>query len=107
MFWANFERDLVEGKSSEKNHYSVVCVCVCGCVCDCVCVLGVRDMYIQRIRHAPNHTQCAATDRARFWDKISIWRKGSLKDCFPYETPDPRNRKTASTPDPRASGREV
>jgi len=30
-------------------------------------------------------SECAATDRARFWDKISIWRKGSLKDCFPYE----------------------
>jgi len=28
---------------------------------------------------------CTATNRARFWDKISIWRKGSLKDCFPYE----------------------
>ena len=28
---------------------------------------------------------CAATDCARFWDKISKWRKGSLKDCFPYE----------------------
>jgi len=33
---------------------SLLCgVCV---VCACMCVLCVRDMYIQRCRHAPVHT---------------------------------------------------
>ena len=36
--------------------YSVVCGYVCASVCECMCVLCVRDMYIQRCRHAPKHT---------------------------------------------------
>jgi len=39
-----------------KIHYSVVCVYVCACVCEFMCMLCVRDMYIQRCRHEPEHT---------------------------------------------------
>jgi len=38
-------------------------------------------------RKITDFAECAATDRARFCDKISIWRKVSSKDCFPYEFP--------------------
>ena len=53
MFRPNAERDWVEEESCEQTYYSVVCAYVCACVCEYMCVLCVRDMYIQRCRHAP------------------------------------------------------
>ena len=42
----------------ELHGNSLWCgVCVlCACMCACMCVLCVRDVYIQRCRHAPKHT---------------------------------------------------
>ena len=39
--------------------------------------------------------------------KLTCQFRRFLARTFRPVTPDPRNRKTASTPDPRASGREV
>jgi len=47
--------------------------------------MRLEDVVVDTPVLVGNTSHCAATNRSRFWDKISIWRKGSLKYCFPYE----------------------
>jgi len=55
-----------------KFYYSVVCVHVCACVCECMYVLCVRDMHIQRCRHASWHTQKQILKQTLMYVKVSI-----------------------------------
>jgi len=90
IFWPNFERDIGGRRVVRKIHYGVACV-VCACMCACMCVLCVRDMNIQRCRHAPQHTHIHILIQTLMY--VEVWNimlcNQNVPDPNKYErTPD-------------------
>jgi len=69
-----------------KIHYFVVCV-----LCVRICMFCVRDMYIQRCRHAPKHTHIHILMQTLMYVEVS-----NIMVCNQH-VPDPN--KHEQTPD--------